>query len=58
VVYPGDVLTTTCSYSEPAVFGLGTNAEMCFFFPISWPAGALASDTLFGGLHGANTCLQ
>ena len=57
VLQPGDVLTTTCSYSEPAVFGKGTNDEMCYFFSIHWPAGALSSLGLGTAIHGANSCI-
>lgn len=42
-IYPGDTLTTTCSYATPTPFGEGTNSEMCFNFVTAYPAGALAS---------------
>jgi hypothetical protein len=55
---PGDRITTTCTFSEPARFGRGTNEEMCYWFAMHYPAGALADNRLFGTLvHGANTCL-
>ena len=58
VLQPGDFLTTTCTYSAPATFGPGTNAEMCYWFAMHYPAGSLA-DGLPGGslIHGANACL-
>jgi hypothetical protein len=53
---PGDRMTTTCSYSSSASFGPSTNQEMCYFFSLAWPAGALANGA--GALlHGANTCM-
>ena len=57
VIKPGDSLTTTCTYSGPAVFGKGTNDEMCYFFSIYWPAGALSSFGLGTVIHGANSCI-
>jgi len=55
---PGDTLTTTCTYSAPATFGPSTNAEMCYWFAMHYPAGALADGLPFGtGIHGANACL-
>jgi hypothetical protein len=57
-VNPGDSLTTTCSFSAPARFGKGTNDEMCYFFSVAYPAGALSDGGLIGTLvHGANSCL-
>jgi hypothetical protein len=32
MLMPGDSITTTCDYSEPARFGEGTNDEMCYAF--------------------------
>jgi hypothetical protein len=55
---PGDRITTTCSFSEPATFGQGTSDEMCYWFAMHYPAGALADyGIIAGALHGANTCL-
>lgn len=54
---PGDTLTTTCTYTQPARFGKGTNDEMCYFFTHSWPAGALTMPGLGTVLHGPNSCL-
>ena len=55
---PGDKLSTTCTYDGPARFGKGTSDEMCYFFAIHWPAGALARKNLFTGFHGPNTCID
>jgi hypothetical protein len=55
VLMPGDTFTTTCTYSGPSTFGQYTNNEMCYFFPIAWPAGAMASGA---GIHGPTTCLR
>jgi hypothetical protein len=56
---PGDTLSTTCTYSEPARFGKGTNDEMCYFFSIHWPANSLTSSGGLGAaLHGPNSCLN
>jgi Copper type II ascorbate-dependent monooxygenase, C-terminal domain len=55
---PGDRITTTCTFSEPAMFGQGTTQEMCYWFAMHYPAGALSDNGLVSGLlHGANTCL-
>jgi hypothetical protein len=57
-IMPGDKLTTTCSYSAPATFGKGTNEEMCYWFALAYPAGALTDGGFIGTLtHGANACL-
>jgi hypothetical protein len=58
VVQPGDKLKTTCTYAAPAHFGKGTEDEMCYFFTVHWPAGALARENFFSQLHGANTCID
>lgn len=52
---PGDTLTTTCTYSAPSTFGTGTESEMCYFFSMHWPAGAIGGGSL---IHGQNTCLN
>jgi hypothetical protein len=54
---PGDTMTTTCSYSAPATFGSSTSSEMCYFFTMHWPGGALRSAGLGSVLHGADSCL-
>jgi hypothetical protein len=57
VINPGDTVQTTCTYSETARFGKGTNDEMCYFFSTHWPAGTLSmlgSGTI---IHGGNSCL-
>jgi hypothetical protein len=57
-IQPGDKLTTTCSYNAPATFGKGTNEEMCYWFALAYPAGALTDGALIGLFtHGANACL-
>jgi hypothetical protein len=59
VMNPGDVMTTTCSYSAPAMFGTSTNSEMCYFFPVYWPAGAMVgANPLWQAIHGPNTCID
>jgi hypothetical protein len=58
VLAPGDKLTTTCTYAEPARYGKGTSDEMCYFFSIHWPAGALARRSVFNSFHGPNTCID
>jgi hypothetical protein len=55
VLMPGDTFTTTCTYSAPATFGQYTDNEMCYFFPIAWPPGSMASGA---GIHGPTTCLR
>jgi hypothetical protein len=57
MLMPGDTMTTRCTYSEPAQFGSSTNQEMCYFFTMHWPAGALRSPGIGTALHGANSCL-
>jgi hypothetical protein len=57
-IMPGDRITTTCSFSAPSTFGRGTNEEMCYWFALAYPAGALTDGGLIGTLtHGANACL-
>jgi hypothetical protein len=50
----GDTMTTECSYSGFATFGTSTSNEMCYFFSVAWPAGALR-----GGfsIHGSASCM-
>jgi mono/diheme cytochrome c family protein len=54
VIETGDVVTTTCYYTNPTTrnvtFGESTGSEMCFNFASYWPAGALSCG--FGGLGG------
>ncbi len=56
VLHPGDTMDTTCDYSTIATFGRGTNEEMCYFFSLHWPAGALVGG-IGGILHGGYSCL-
>jgi Copper type II ascorbate-dependent monooxygenase, C-terminal domain/Copper type II ascorbate-dependent monooxygenase, N-terminal domain len=56
VLQPGDTMTTTCDYNGLATFGRGTNEEMCYFFSLHWPAGALVGG-VGGILHGGYSCL-
>jgi hypothetical protein len=59
LVMPGDSITTTCEYSEPANFGEGTNDEMCYAFTLYYPKFSLTNGNVIAGLiHGPNTCLQ
>mgnify|MGYP003428907982 CR=1 FL=1 len=55
VLMPGDTMTTTCQYSAPSTFGSSSDAEMCYFFTIAWPAGAVGTRSV---IHGANTCIN
>jgi hypothetical protein len=57
IMMPGDTMSTTCTYSEPATFGMSTNNEMCYFFSLHWPAGALRSAGVGSVLHGADSCM-
>jgi len=58
IVQPGDSLTTACTYNAPTTFGRGTNEEMCYWFALAYPAGALTDNGFIGTLtHGANACL-
>jgi hypothetical protein len=58
IINPGDRITTTCQYTSPATFGQGTNDEMCYWFALAYPVGALSDNLLFGSLiHGPNACL-
>jgi hypothetical protein len=55
---PGDSIATTCTYREPASFGAGTSAEMCYWFAMHYPALALTNgNPIAGFIHGPNTCL-
>ncbi|HKU40558.1 MAG TPA: hypothetical protein VJR89_20500 [Polyangiales bacterium] len=53
---PGDTMTTSCTYSAPSTFGSATENEMCYFFSLHWPGGALASGSALP-VHGQNACL-
>jgi hypothetical protein len=55
---PGDTITTKCTYNGPSSFGPGTDQEMCYWFPIHYPANSLVDAGPFGkALHGPNSCL-
>jgi hypothetical protein len=54
VVQPGDVITTTCEYDGFAIFGPGTDEEMCYNFVTAWPRGSLSTGS--GIVGGQNTC--
>lgn len=55
---PGDTITTKCTYNAPASFGPGTSDEMCYWFPIHYPANSLVDSGPFGkAIHGPNSCL-
>ncbi|MDH5673297.1 MAG: hypothetical protein OEZ06_14180 [Myxococcales bacterium] len=61
VLQPNDVIKSTCTYNNDTgafvAFGQSTNAEMCYQFAFSYPAGALDNGVL--SLIGAtNTCWQ
>jgi hypothetical protein len=57
-IEPGDTITTTCTYSAPSTFGPGTDAEMCYWFAVHYPANGLVDAGLIGkGIHGPNSCL-
>ena len=56
VLQPGDTMPTTCEYNGLATFGRGTSEEMCYFFTLHWPAGALVGG-IGGILHGGYSCL-
>ncbi len=58
LIQPGDSMQTECTYSDFAVFGKGTQDEMCYFFSIYWPLGSLRSDGLGTLIHGDNTCID
>jgi hypothetical protein len=59
VIMPGDTVTTTCSYSEPKMFGRGSNQEMCYLFTMYYPTLALTNGSpIWSALHGPDTCLQ
>ena len=58
-IMPGDHILTTCTYSEPARFGEGTNDEMCYAFTLYYPKLSLTNGNPIANLiHGPNTCLQ
>jgi hypothetical protein len=57
-IMPGDTLTTTCTYSEPAMYGKSTTQEMCYLFTMYYPTLALTNINPLGfALHGPDTCL-
>ncbi|MET0342158.1 MAG: hypothetical protein ABW252_14230 [Polyangiales bacterium] len=54
IVETGDVVTTTCTFTNPTsrnvTFGESTDSEMCFNFATFWPKGALSCGGGLGGL--------
>jgi hypothetical protein len=57
-IEPGDRIRTTCTYNAPSTFGPGTNAEMCYWFAVHYPANGLVDGGFIGSaIHGPNTCL-
>lgn len=57
-IEPGDTITTTCTYNQPATFGPGTNEEMCYWFAMHYPTLALVDNGPIGTvIHGPNVCL-
>lgn len=59
--YPGDVLTTTCTFEntsgKPVKFGEGTGDEMCFNFVTAYPAGSLVGGISDLFKFGENSCI-
>jgi Copper type II ascorbate-dependent monooxygenase, C-terminal domain len=54
----GDTVTTTCTWSEPAVWGQATSDEMCYLFTVAYPKNALSDGGFQGTLtHGGGACL-
>jgi cytochrome c5 len=45
-IMPGDTLTTTCTFGGAALYGEGTNNEMCYNFVLAYPNGALSSPSI------------
>jgi len=43
---------------ETATFGKGAGDEVCYFYAIHWPAGALRSPGVATIIHGANSCMD
>jgi hypothetical protein len=58
VLMPGDHVTTTCYYTEPAVYGYGSADEMCYAFIWYYPKPQLTNGNPLGEIHGPNTCLD
>jgi hypothetical protein len=59
MVMPGDTITSTCTYSEPATYGASTNTEMCYLYSLYYPRLSLTNgNTSAEALHGPDTCLQ
>jgi hypothetical protein len=55
---PGDTIKTSCTYNAPSTFGPGTDAEMCYWFAVHYPANSLVDDGILGKvIHGPNSCL-
>jgi hypothetical protein len=55
----GDTITSTCSYSEPAMYGASTNQEMCYLYALYYPRLSLTNgNALASSLHGPDTCLE
>jgi hypothetical protein len=59
MVMPGDTITSTCTYSQPATYGSSTNTEMCYLYSLYYPRLALTNGNASAeALHGPDTCLQ
>jgi hypothetical protein len=56
VIMPGDTVTTTCTYSKPAIYGEGTAYEMCFDVVLAYPVGALTQPG--GTWFATNQCVD
>ena len=57
IIYPGDTITTTCTYAKATRFGKATEDEMCYLYATTWPVGKLRSRGLGALIHGPNSCM-
>jgi Copper type II ascorbate-dependent monooxygenase, C-terminal domain len=56
-LFPGESITTECTYSEPKSYGPNVEDEMCTLFTMHYPKGTLVDDGLWSVLHGGGACL-
>jgi len=52
---PGDTIKTTCTYSKPSIYGLGTQDEMCYDAVLAYPPGSLTQPGIGSGFS-SNQC--
>lgn len=55
IIMPGDTIKTTCTYSKPSLYGLGTQDEMCYDAVLAYPPGSFTQPGIGSGFS-SNRC--